>query len=157
MQNEWDKFEAELRRIPPVAPPPELMERLRAARREPGQQPAPIRKVRWTEWFSTWRSVALTAPASAVILILWLTLSPAAGPGRAEASDSAGIKANAVQVSQSLLGTFDTMAKLPDGEPVRLRCRVWQDGMMVRDDAHGVVISQSAPRIEVVPVSIETE
>jgi hypothetical protein len=157
MQDEWEKFESELRRIPPMAPPPQLMERLRITRREPDPQPAQFPKVQWTDWFSSWRSVALTAPASVVILILWLLLSPAAGPGKAEASGSAGIKANAVQVSLSLLGTFDTMAKLPDGEPVRLRCKVWQDGMMLRDDAHGVVISQSAPRIEVVPVSIETE
>ncbi len=100
--------------------------------------------------------MALTTPAAAV-LIAWLICSPAAGPGKAEASDSSGIKANAVQVGHSLLGSFDTVAKLPDGEPVRFRCRVWQDNVLIRDDAHGVVISQSTPRVVVTPVGFDTE
>lgn len=157
MHDELGKLELELRRISPAATPLDLAERLRAVRSQPGERTIPSRNFHWADWLAGWRGVALTTPAAAMVLIAWLIFSPAAGPGKAEASDSSGIKANAVQVGHHLLGSFDTVEKLPDGEPVRFRCRVWQDNVLIRDDAHGVVISQSTPRVVVVPVGFDTE
>jgi hypothetical protein len=55
-----------------------------------------------------------------------------------------------------LVAAFDAVARLPDGQPVRFRCREWSDGVVLRDSARGIVIEQRMPRLEVVPVSFET-
>jgi hypothetical protein len=153
MQDELDKLEAELRRIPPAAVPPNLMARLRAARlrAQPAEMPAARWSFPWAKWFIHWRGLAAVAPA-ATILLLWVALRPAAE----SAENTSGIKANAVQVGHSLVASFDAVAQLPDGEPIRFRCRKWRDDVVVHDDAHGVFITQSTPRVEVVPVRFET-
>jgi hypothetical protein len=48
------------------------------------------------------------------------------------------------------------VAQLPNGEPVRFRCREWRDDVVVRDPGRGLVIERSTPRLEVVPISVET-
>lgn len=153
MQDELDKLEIELRRIPPATVPSNLMARLRAARLQ--AQPAEMPVVRWgfpwAEWFASWRGLAAAAPA-ATVLLLWLALRPAAE----SAENTSGIKANAVQVGHSLVASFDAVAQLPGGEPIRFHCRKWQDDVVVHDDANGVLITQSTPRVEVVPVRFET-
>jgi len=55
-----------------------------------------------------------------------------------------------------LVATFDAVGQLPDGEPIRLRCRQWRDEVILRDSARGVVIERQSPRLEVVPVKFET-
>lgn len=157
MQEELDKFEAGLRRMPPAAVPPDLLERLRATKVDApvASLPAPRRALRWTDWFAGWRGLAPVAPAAAVLL-LWLAFRPATESGKAEAADSPGIKANAVQVDHSLVASFDAVARMPDGMPVRFHCRKWRDDVVVHDDANGVFITQSTPRVEVVPVRFET-
>ena len=55
-----------------------------------------------------------------------------------------------------MVASFDAVARLPGGEPVRFRCREWADDVVVRDPARGIVIERRTPRLEVVPVSIET-
>ena len=157
MQENLDKFETELRRMQPAAVPPDLLARLRAARVEPApvRLPAPQNNFSWTAWFAGWRGLAWATPVATVLLI-WLAWGPAVAPGQAELADSHGIKANAVQVGSSLVASFDAVAQMPDGEPVRFRCRQWQDDVMVHDDANGVFITQSTPRVEVVPVRFET-
>jgi hypothetical protein len=66
------------------------------------------------------------------------------------------LKADAVEIDKPLVAAFDTVARLPGGEPVRFRCREWNDHLVMRDSARGVVFEQDVSRIEVVPVSIET-
>lgn len=152
MQADLEKFEADLKRMPPAAVPADLLARLRATRVPvPAAVPVPRWKLRWAEWLAAWRGLAVVAPA-ATVLLLWLALRPAAGP----AENTFGIKANAVQVDHSLVASFDAVAQLPGGEPVRFHCRKWQDDVVVHDDANGVFITQSTPRVEVVPVRFET-
>lgn len=161
MQEEHEQLEALLRQMPPAAPPLELIERLRAATAEapPVKRRATSRSYRtfrWADMFAGWRGFAVAVPAAAVILLALLALSLTTVPDKVKASDTSGIKANAVQVDHSLVASFDTVAQLPGGEPVRFRCREWQDDVVIHDDAHGVVISKSTPRVEVVPVRFET-
>jgi hypothetical protein len=66
------------------------------------------------------------------------------------------IKADAVEIDQQLVAAFDAVARLPDGQPIRFRCREWSDEVVLRDSARGIVIEQRMPRLEVVPVSFET-
>jgi hypothetical protein len=157
MQENLDPLETELRRLPPSAVPPDLMARLRAARvePEPARSAAAERAVRWWDWVIGWRGLAWATPVAAVWL-LWLAWRPAAVPGRVILAEAHGIKADAVQVDHSLIASFDTVAQMPDGEPVRFRCREWQDDVVVHDGANGVLITQSTPRVEVVPVRFET-
>jgi len=69
---------------------------------------------------------------------------------------AAGLVADDVQVDQELVSSFDVVAKLPGGEPVRFRCQKWRDQLVVTDKNRGVEIEQSSPRVEVVPVRFET-
>jgi len=157
MRDDLDNFELELRRLPPSAVPQDLMARLRAAQAEPmpSRRLAPPKELRWTDWLAGWRGLAWVLPAAAAMLI-WLAWHPAVGPGRAGLAEAHGIKADAVRVDHSLIASFDTVAQLPDGEPVRFRCREWHDDLVVKDEANGVFITQSTPRVEVVPVRFET-
>lgn len=65
-------------------------------------------------------------------------------------------KANVVRVDQALVSSYDAVAQLPSGEPVRFRCRKWMDDVVMKDKSHGLVIEQSIPRVEVIPVRFET-
>jgi hypothetical protein len=67
-----------------------------------------------------------------------------------------GLKADDVQVDQELVSSFEVVATLPGGEPVRFRCRKWEDQWVITDTNRGVEIEQSSPRVEVVPVRFET-
>jgi hypothetical protein len=160
-EKEQDRLEAGLSRMAPGRVPADLMQRLRAARVEPRPAELPMehRPWRWAEWFAAWRGLAFAEPAVAILLVallVWRAVQPAAAPGKSNLGRAAGLQANAVHVDHSLVASFDTVAQLPGGEPVRFRCRKWQDDVVVHDDANGVVISQSTPRVEVVPVRFET-
>jgi hypothetical protein len=160
-EKEQDRLETGLRRMTPAPVPADLMQRLQAARIAPPRMevPAPRRSWRWTEWLSAWRGLAFAEPAMAVLLtalLVWRAVQPELLPGKNSVGRTMGLKANAVHVDHSLLASFDTVAQLPNGEPVRFRCRQWEDNVTVHDDANGVVISQRTPRVEVVPVRFET-
>ena len=149
---EQDRLEAALRQISPAAPPDELMERLR---RQIIAAPLSVKPARRAiGWFAGWRRLAILAPAAAVV-VLWLALRPADQSDNAALPGYGGIKAEAVQVDHSLIASFDTVAQVPGEEPVRFRCREWQDDVLIKDNVHGVVISKSTPRVEVVPVRFE--
>ena len=66
------------------------------------------------------------------------------------------MKADDVHVDEELVSSYDVVAKLPGGEPVRFRCRQWRDQWSVTDTNRGVEIVQNNPRVEVVPVRFET-
>jgi hypothetical protein len=66
------------------------------------------------------------------------------------------LKADSVQIDEQLVGAFDAVGRLPNGEPVRFHCREWMDNVVLRDKTRGVVIEQRTPRVEVVPVRFET-
>ena len=150
IEPEPERLEESLRRISPAPAPAELLTRLRAAVEPPvAARPAP--RLRLADWLRSWRALVLAGPAVAAVLLL--CLFPAS---RLASQPADGIKANDVQVGHSLVASFDEVAQLPGAEPVRLRYREWQDEVVIRDAARGVVFSQITPRIEVIPVRFET-
>lgn len=150
--NEDERFETGLRRVTPAPVPPQLLELLRATPLEkpsPGAT-APRPGFIWPAWRRGWRLWALGTAAVAAV-VLCFTARP---PGGSQA-DARELKPSAVEVGHSLVASFDTVQRLPGGEPVRFRCREWQDRVVIRDAAHGMVISQTVPRVEVIPVRFE--
>lgn len=158
---EQHSFEAELSRLTPASPPAELMARLRAApptRPTPrptqpsGAVPAGVAWGRLLRWL-----VPATAMA-AVALVMWRLdvwhwqSHQAAGVAQA----APVVEVSDVQIDRELVASFDAVARLPDGEPVRFRCQQWVDAVVLRDKASDVVIEERVPRVEVVPVRFET-
>ena len=66
------------------------------------------------------------------------------------------MKADDVKIDQRLVSSFDAVARLPGGEPVRFRCENWMDQMVLKDSSKGWVVNNRQPRFEVVPVGFET-
>jgi hypothetical protein len=66
------------------------------------------------------------------------------------------LKTDDVEIDRRLVAAYDAVAQLPGGEPVRFHCREWADNVVLRDQVRGVVIEQRTPRMEIVPVRIET-
>ena len=66
------------------------------------------------------------------------------------------MKADNVEIVEQLVATFDAVAHLPDGAPVRFRCSEWFDDVVLRDSSRGILIQHRMPRLEVEPVSFET-
>jgi len=154
-QDEQERLEATLRQVTPAAPPEEFVARLRAVAVHAQSRPARGKMAfRWVNIFRGWRAAAIVAPAAAMIL-LWLAFRIPTAPENAASPRSTDMKANAVQVGHLLVASFDTVAQLPGEEPVRFRCKEWEDEVVVHDDAHGVVITKSTPRVEMVPVRYE--
>ena len=155
-------FEAELHRLKPAKPPEEFMARLAAA------QPAlPVRpQVRSRLGFQPvawWRRLRWLAPATAaavvvVALLVWGLASPGNKPQTRPivASARPALKADEVEIDRRLVAAFDAVARMPDGEPIRFRCREWTDAVIWRDSTRGIVVEQRTPRLEIIPVSFET-
>ena len=154
-------FEAELRRLAPARTPAELMERL-AVPRQCRQATNP--QVSTTDYQpGWWRLLRWLAPAATVaalvmMLLAWRLARPANRPHNDHLRFGAqpALKADAVEIDQRLVSSFDAVARLPDGQAIRLRCREWTDEVVLRDSVSGIVIERSTPRLEVVPVSFET-
>ncbi len=156
---EQDLFEQELQRLRPAAPPAEVRHRLLAARpvaRPRRQSHAPALSLaslilRWL--------IPATAVFVAAVLYWRLQRSQPAEPMLAtnhSAELAPAVEADHVQLEEKLLRSFDTVALLPGGEPVRFRCMEWMDELTLRDEQRGVTIEQRSPRVEVVPVRFET-
>jgi len=162
-EREQLEFEATLRKTRPVKLPEELRSRLLAA--------APPKKARsappWPAlavlgWL---RVLRLALPAAAVVLvaavIVWRNASPLK-PKSINSTSKSGMvattpfKADEVKIDQELVSSFDTIARLPGGEPVRFRCNQWLDEITLSDKAQGLVLQERAPRLEIVPVGFET-
>jgi hypothetical protein len=108
-----------------------------------------------------WILRALGAGAVAVVVAMLFWLRPAAEIGKTTPQPrvtqaKTALKADNVEIDRQLLTSFDAVARLPGGEPVRFRCREWMDQLVVRDSSRGVVIEQRAPHLEIVPVGFET-
>jgi hypothetical protein len=153
-----DQVEQELQRLRPAAAPGEVMERLLVAR--PAQRPAAPQPHRQSNQF--WALLLRwLIPASAVLIVLvvvWpmpLSLTPQT-PHQDTANATPAVKADDVEIQQELVKSFDTIAVLPSGEPVRFRCREWLDEVTLRDKRSGFMIEQRTPRVEVIPVRFET-
>jgi hypothetical protein len=159
IEEEQERFETELRRVTPASLPTDLMDRLRAPKTgsQPMGRPKPRRISGLVDWFVWMRWVIAATPVVvAAIVFVRLESRSSNGPGKISSAASSGIKANAIQVNHALVSSFDAVAQLPGGEPVRFRRRKWMDEVVMGDDSHGMMIKQSSPRVEVVQVCFET-
>ncbi len=157
--HEQERFESELSRAQPAPLPEELKARLLAAKPR-------IEAVRRTQvqpasgWLRWWRVWCWAAPATALavvgLFIAHAKLYPESVVNKEPLAIAAGLKADAVQVDHDLVRSFDVVATLPGGLPVRFRCRQWKDQLVVTDKSRGVEIEQNSPLVEVVPVRFET-
>lgn len=153
-------FEQELARLRPAPVPEDLRRRLNEVRPAIAEQ----RELRWRLtcrkpgfWF--WLRVALPAGLTvclAAFLVWRLGLQPGAPlPPGERAPRIPVVQADQVEIDQKLVNVYDAITELPDGKPVRLRCREWSDSVVLRDSHQGVVIEKNQPRFEVVPVRFE--
>ncbi|MFO1512027.1 MAG: hypothetical protein U1F83_03790 [Verrucomicrobiota bacterium] len=162
---ELEKFEAELRQIKPVKLPDELVARLQAS-----DLPAPARPQKTISQSTTtlgFRQILrLLIPATAVICIvavIWRgnqasnkKTTPNASPQVAATTKSPLLKADNIEIGKELVSSFDAVAMLPGGEPVRFRCQQWMDQVVVNDKSQGLLVENRTPRVVVVPVGFET-
>jgi hypothetical protein len=156
---EEQTFENELkRRLAPAKPPEEFMARLLAA--------APRQKVPARAQTGMWRPGVVNldwarllrwlVPASAVAVLAVVLLQGSISLRPGSTASAAPLKADAVQINEQLVSSFDAVAKLPTGEPVRFRFQKWMDDVVLRDKHRGLVVENRTPRIEVIPVGFET-
>jgi hypothetical protein len=174
--NELESLEAQLRSVSPARLPADFLQRLKtetpalvaqgraqttlaAPTAQSGRTAAPeiVHSSAATPWSSWVRLVVRwLVPATAMLVvgaIVWRANLP--GP-RAPEVAGPPVKADDVQIDQQLVSTFDAVAQLPSGEPVRFRCREWMDEVVLRDSRRGVEVARRVPRVEVVPVRFET-
>ena len=158
-ENELARFEAELKRAQPARLSEKFMAKLRAAKRGNGAldreslQSEGVWRPGWSLW--AWLSSALAVIAVGFIVVhgkLHRQLNSIQQP----LAIDYGLKADDLQVNQELISSYEVVATLPTGEPVRFRCRKWEDQLVVKDKKRGVEIQQDSPRVEVVPVRFET-
>ena len=168
---EQESFEAHLRSIKPASPPDDLMARLRS--------PEPMRKARTFElprrepsFLNLLRLVGWAVPLVVVALaatLLWRgdrvgSTRQATGPvstqdsiaAHTAAGASEVLEADDVQIGQELVSSFDAVARLPSGEPVRFRLENWRDQVVLSDKSRGVSVESRTPRVEVMAVRFET-
>jgi hypothetical protein len=174
--NDLERLEAQLRNVSPARPPAAFLQRLKSEtpalvakrRAHTTFAPQPAQPVRtaapetvraseaasWSSWVSLVMRWLIPAAATMVVgAVIWRVNLPTA---RAPETSSTPLKANDVRIDQELVSTFDTVAQLASGEPVRFRCREWMDEVVLRDSRRGVEVARRVPRVEVVPVRFET-
>jgi len=83
-------------------------------------------------------------------------MAPARVSPKPLAETAAPIRADDAEVDQKLVSSYDAVAQLPSGEPVRFRVEKWRDQIVLQDTNRGFIVEQTIPRVEVVPVRFET-
>ena len=159
-EHDLESLEAELRQARPATPPADFLRRLQAITPPPAKAapPQPVRSPAAAGTVPGWRSLVLRwlVPAAALVVLGFLAWRIPAGNQSGHVPAGAPMRADNVQIDQELVSTFDTVAALPDGEPVRFRCREWMDEVVVRDTRRGLEVARRVPRVEVIPVRFET-
>lgn len=167
---ELEKFELQLRRSKPAKPPEEFAAHLLAAEPKvnlhcgsrPAASPLPdyLRMLRQSlRWL-----IPATAAALVAVVVWHASLPSAQHPASpalslqtsAAAAVPPVLTADDVKIDQQLVSSFDAVARLPGGEPVRFRCENWMDQVVLSDKARGVVVENRTPRFEVVALGFET-
>ncbi len=158
---ETEQIETELKQLKP-APPPEnfiarctevLSPNIHYRRMGPVGAPARVTPLRLFRWLAP-----ITAAAALTVLFFikhfntFTKVPPPTNPRQA----GQPMKADNVEIVQQLVATFDAVAHLPSGEPVRFRCSEWFDDVVLRDSSQGISIQHRVPRLEVEPVRFET-
>ncbi len=164
--HELEQLEVELRQCQPAALPESLAARLRTTTHPAGVPSAKV--VPATASSPNLRQLLRwLMPSAAVILvaaIVWRDkprVTPPSAVTENHSPDRAPtptpiFEADKVQIGRELVSSFDAVATLPGGEPVRFRCRQWLDQVVVRDNSQGLIVENRTPRVEVVPVGFVT-
>jgi hypothetical protein len=173
LDQELHRFESDLRRIPPAPAPEQLVNRLLANRPRRAEAPAPIRPV--PTFFSWSRLLGWLVPATAVGLVLFISLrhseslrdehptavqqaptNLAGAPTASHRPQADAAEGDELEIGRTWIATYDAVAELPNGEPIRFRCREWADTTLFRDKARGIAVERSTPRLEITPIRFET-
>jgi hypothetical protein len=158
-ESQW--FEAQLTRLKPARPPQDFLARLVGAQPvRSASHRTPSGQGRLAETW-VWRLRWLATAAAAAVIVIGLAgrlSKPADKPQSqsAPASLQPALAADDVEIDRQLVAAYDAVARMPNGEPVRFRCREWMDEVVLRDSARGIVIEQRTPHLEVIPVSFDT-
>jgi hypothetical protein len=166
---EQEKFESALRTAKPAKLPEHFAARLLAAipPAEPGAVANSRRGPRVSDFLKLlrWLTPATAALVLAAAVMLWRRDAPTTGQQAGALLDAqyngAGeippaLKADDVRIDQELVSSFDAVARLPSGEPVRFRCQTWMDQVALSDNARGVFIENRSPRVQVFPIRFES-
>jgi hypothetical protein len=157
--HEHEEIELELQRLRPAPLPPQLIDRLKAQHPLLESKPCTHKQaISWAEVLRVlrWWPAAATAMAALALLVFAWSRAPGSAPvSLALSTVRPAFVADEVQIDRHLVAAYDAVATLPEGEPVRFRCWEWLDEVTMRDRASGIVIQQSIPRFEAVPVEYE--
>ena len=162
--HEQENFESLLRRTKPATPPEDFAARLLAAEPKAGaaveseplvpQIPDFMRTLR-----GMLRWLIPATVAVFVTIVAWHGSSPDGSVTNSRTgveTASSLLKADDVKIDQRLVSSFDAVARLPGGEPVRFRCENWMDQVVLSDKSRGLRVEDSKPRFEVVAMGFET-
>jgi hypothetical protein len=155
-----EEFEAELHALKPAPVPPELLARLQGVR--PSSQTAVTRSsTRAPRQVPPWWHWLAPATVAAGIALAFGPLQRQHGgslPAQPAAGVSEGIPTtdDAVEIERELVGSYDAVAELSSGLPVRFHCQEWEDKLLFRDPRRGIAIERRTPRVEVVRISFDT-
>ncbi len=160
--SDLEQFEAELKRLRLAKPPPEVVDRVSMKLSSSSARPAATNepeRVHWN-WFMISRWLAPLGVAAVVFVSVYVKYHPrppVVGQQQQIATSSAPLlKADKIEIDRQLVADFDAIANLPSGQPVRFRCEQWMDKVQWRDSAKGLVVEQTTPRLEIVPIRFET-
>ena len=157
---ELEVFERNLRKTKPAPVPECLLTRLQE-QCPVEESPVPAGEGTRVRVSNFLRLLQWLTPATAAILLTVAVVRWGDREGRTNLSGGAfnegqALKADDVRINQALVSSFDAVATLPSGEPVRFRCQTWMDQVAVSDSSRGLFIENRTPRIEVVPIGYET-
>jgi len=96
------------------------------------------------------------ALAAALVVVLRVVPSQNIKPAVSPSAVPGILKADDVQIDHELVSTFDAVAQLPSGPPVRFHCREWMDQVVLDDSKRGITVTERRPRVEIIPVGYET-
>jgi len=163
--HEQEKLEAQLRQLRLGKLPEKLVERLQTAV-SPSLTFSPKAPPQLSSAPSFLQILRWLIPATAAILItavIWRgqqdstrLVVPSDSSQKAVATTRPSLKADNVQIGKELVSSFDAVATLPGGEPVRFRCQQWMNKVVVDDEKQGLLVENRTPRFVVVPVGFET-
>jgi len=161
MEPELESFEAELRKLRPAKPRGELMHRLVAENRAsdgPRGLPKEQSPVEWAAILLRWFAPATAAAVIIGVIVVRNHYASKGSPRTVPPTTASAplVAANDLEFDRQLVASFDAVAELPGGEPVRFNCRRWRDRVTYRDPIHDLVIERTIPRLEVIPVRMET-
>jgi hypothetical protein len=155
-----EQLESELRALQPVRPPRETIDRVLKCLPSQAAQPAVTTAPGFAGRWPRLLKILIPAGAVTVLLATWViqrqTPAPTQQSQHAGSSAHSPLRADKVEIDRQLVADFDAVGRLPSGEPVRFRCQQWMEKVKLRDTAKGLVIEQTTPHLEIVPVRFET-